>query len=197
MNERTMKRFYGPSGYVPLPGYVPLVEAPLPNHELTREQIVTLIDKVGKYYSYKHELTDLKETDAALRASRDEHKRKYEELEEWRRIILGTGTDQEAVIRLAAAEYTKVAVESWRLHVADIEQERDALKADKDSLYQANVRLVKAYDAVMGTPCEQIRHAEQVADITRQLGEARERVNELEEKLKALRESVERHRNGY
>lgn len=36
MNERTMKRFYGPSGYVPL------VEASLTNHELTREPRITL-----------------------------------------------------------------------------------------------------------------------------------------------------------
>ena len=35
-------------------------------------------------------------------------------LEEWKQIILGTGTDQEAVIRMAAAEYTEVAVQCWR-----------------------------------------------------------------------------------
>lgn len=37
-----------------------------------------------------------------------------QKLEEWKRIILGTGTDQEAVIRMAAAEYTEVAVQCWR-----------------------------------------------------------------------------------
>lgn len=35
-------------------------------------------------------------------------------LREWQRIVLGTGTDQEAVIRMAAAEYTQVAVQTWK-----------------------------------------------------------------------------------
>ena len=57
---------------------------------------------------------------------------------------------------------------------AKAEAERDDLKAERDSLYTANVRLVKTYDAIMGTPCEQIRHSDQVTDLTRQLVEARD-----------------------
>ncbi|MEQ1844271.1 MAG: hypothetical protein ABL983_01685 [Nitrospira sp.] len=56
-----------------------------------------------------------------LEANKDEQRalieqqaRELTELREWKRIILGTGTDQEAVIRMAATEYTKVAIQSWK-----------------------------------------------------------------------------------
>lgn len=52
-------------------------------------------------------------------------------LHEWQNIILGTGTDQEAVIRLAAAGYTQTAVQCWRIRVekleADLENARSAM----------------------------------------------------------------------
>ena len=44
------------------------------------------------------------------------------EAQEWKRTILGTGTDQEAVIRLAASEYTKLAVQCWKDKVNGLEQ---------------------------------------------------------------------------
>lgn len=44
-----------------------------------------------------------------------------EKLEKWKRIILGAGTDREAVIRMAAAEYTEVAVQCWREANAKLE----------------------------------------------------------------------------
>lgn len=50
------------------------------------------------------------------------------DLEEWKRIILGTGTDQEAVIRLAATEYTKTAVQCWRDKVESLQQTCEELK---------------------------------------------------------------------
>lgn len=43
-----------------------------------------------------------------------EKDREIAELKEWKSIILGTGTDQEAVIRMAAAGYTQVAVQAWK-----------------------------------------------------------------------------------
>lgn len=53
-------------------------------------------------------------------------------LTEWHRIVLGTGTDREAVIRMAAAEYTQTAVQCWKDKCDQQEQEiarlREALK---------------------------------------------------------------------
>jgi len=43
-----------------------------------------------------------------------EKDREIAELKEWKSIVMGTGTDQEAVIRMAAAEYTRVAVAAWK-----------------------------------------------------------------------------------
>lgn len=59
----------------------------------------------------------------ALQAERDT-------LLEWKKIILGTGTDQEAVIRMAATEYTQTAIESWKLANEKLTKERDALRAE-------------------------------------------------------------------
>ena len=62
---------------------------------------------------------------------------RVQELEEWKRIIEGTGTDQEAVIRMAATEYTKVAVQCWKDKVQELEDELTRLKGriavDEDS----------------------------------------------------------------
>lgn len=49
-------------------------------------------------------------------------------LAEWQRIVLGTGTDQEAVIRMAAAEYTKTAIQCWKEKCAQQEQEIERLR---------------------------------------------------------------------
>ena len=48
------------------------------------------------------------------RALIEQQAKELTELREWKHIILGTGTDQEAVIRMAAAEYTKVAIQTWK-----------------------------------------------------------------------------------
>lgn len=58
-----------------------------------------------------------------MSATQAEKDAELEALREWKRIILGTGTDQEAVIRMAAAEYTQKAVESWRAKVQELEDE--------------------------------------------------------------------------
>lgn len=59
------------------------------------------------------------------------------ELEEWKKIIEGTGTDQEAVIRMVAAEYTKTAVQCWKDKVKELEAElarvKGQLTVDEDS----------------------------------------------------------------
>ena len=44
----------------------------------------------------------------------EQQRARITELEEWQKIVLGTGTDQGAVIRMAAAEYTKIAVQTWK-----------------------------------------------------------------------------------
>lgn len=63
-----------------------------------------------------------------------------------------------------------------RTHLATQGEEIERLKSDKESLYAANVRLVKTYDAIVGTPCEQIRHAQEVATLQAELeGVKRER----------------------
>jgi len=44
----------------------------------------------------------------------DAERERVKELEEWQRVVVGTGTDQEAVVRMAATEYTKTAVQCWK-----------------------------------------------------------------------------------
>ncbi len=50
-------------------------------------------------------------------------------LQEWQQIILGSGTDKEAVIRMAATKYTEVAVQSWREEVGKLKAELAEAKA--------------------------------------------------------------------
>lgn len=56
-----------------------------------------------------------------------EKEREIERLREWQRIVSGVGTDQEAVVRMAADEYTKTAIECWKDRV-------DQLQADLDQV---------------------------------------------------------------
>jgi len=56
---------------------------------------------------------DLVRYDDAQRAL-DAERERVKELEEWQRVVVGTGTDQEAVVRMAATEYTKTAVQCWK-----------------------------------------------------------------------------------
>jgi hypothetical protein len=64
----------------------------------------------------------------SLRAYVEKLEAELAHLQEWKQIILGTGTDQEAVIRMAATEYTTIAVEAWRREVATRDAEIDRLK---------------------------------------------------------------------
>ena len=52
--------------------------------------------------------------EAQLQAALDAERERVKELEEWQRVVVGTGTDQEAVVRMAATEYTKTAVQCWK-----------------------------------------------------------------------------------
>lgn len=51
-------------------------------------------------------------------------------LQEWQKIILGTGTDQEAVIRMAAAKYMEAVIASWRDEVERLKVELARSKKD-------------------------------------------------------------------
>ena len=69
--------------------------------------------------------------DRAIAEQRAEIERQAEliaALKEWKQIVLGTGTDQEAVIRMAAAEYTQVAIQTWKAANEKQAQEIAALK---------------------------------------------------------------------
>lgn len=61
-----------------------------------------------------------------MQAANASQRQRIEEMEEWKRIVLGTGTDQEAVIRMAAYEYTKVAAQAWKEKFAHLEQQNAA-----------------------------------------------------------------------
>lgn len=131
-------------------------------------------------------------------------KARVKELEEWKAIVEGSGTDQETVIRMAAAEYTKVAVQCWKDKVEQLERDlkeaakgggffgracarllekRDVLEAKNRQLEAqitylqtvsteqvARIRtLVAFYDTYHGTPCEQIRHQQEVEELKRRI----------------------------
>jgi hypothetical protein len=83
-------------------------------------------------------------------------------LQKWKSIVLGTGTEHEAVVRMAAAEYVQVAVQCWkdenaklreelaqarREHLATIatfnetERELAQVKAERDRLLKTHLSL--------------------------------------------------------
>lgn len=74
---------------------------------------------------------DAQATIAALQA-------RVKELEEWKRIVTGAGTDQESVIRLAAHEYTKIAVQCWKEANAKLESQLTQRTAECDALKLVN-----------------------------------------------------------
>lgn len=81
-------------------------------------------------------LSNTKYIDRTALATHDaEQRQRIEELEEWKRIVLGTGTDQEAVIRMAATEYTKVAVQCWKEKCEQQAQEIARLREALQLLY--------------------------------------------------------------
>lgn len=70
-----------------------------------------------------------------------EQRQRLQELEEWQAIVLGTGTDQEAVIRMAAMEYTKVAIQAWKEVNEEQRQEIARLREDLDCAERALILL--------------------------------------------------------
>jgi Cys-tRNA synthase (O-phospho-L-seryl-tRNA:Cys-tRNA synthase) len=78
---------------------------------MTREQLETLKIDLSDYANWAPSTRIL-----VLQMFKEyaEQRQRIQELEEWQKIVLGTGTDQEAVIRMAATEYTKVAIQTWK-----------------------------------------------------------------------------------
>lgn len=72
-----------------------------------------------------------------LAAEVEQLKAELTKLKEWQQIILGTGTDQEAVIRMAATKYTEVAVQSWREEVGKLKAELAQATAREARLREA------------------------------------------------------------
>ena len=64
-----------------------------------------------------------------LGAALDAEREKVKELKEWQRVVVGTGTDQEAVVRMAATEYTKTAVQCWKDENAKLTAQLATLQA--------------------------------------------------------------------
>ena len=53
----------------------------------------------------------------------DRLKAELAKLQEWERIILGTGGDQEAIIRMAASQYIDTSIDCWKAEVAKLKAE--------------------------------------------------------------------------
>lgn len=64
--------------------------------------------------SYLVLVRDVLANDAEQRRVIEQQATRIQELEEWQKIVTGTGADQEAVVRMAATEYTKVAIQCWK-----------------------------------------------------------------------------------
>lgn len=116
---------------------------------MTREEFKRKINTLSCWLSYPtldalHEIDD---HDADQRVE-------IERLEEWKRIVLGTGTDQEAVIRMAAAEYTQAAIRCWKdkcEHQAqEIARLREALEriVESEGLWTKNDMAYEAQQAL-------------------------------------------------
>jgi len=114
------------------------------------------------------ELTALRQQLAVAQARIVELEQQLAELQEWKRIILGTGTDQEAVIRLAATEYTKIAVQCWKDKVDNLEQQFAEMTAERNAAETRNENYrmkLNASDSVIAQLSEHL--AEDQAEITR------------------------------
>lgn len=81
---------------------------------MTREEVELICRNFNHLEEWTPEITILLAHDAEQRALIEQQAQELAELREWKRIILGTGTDQEAVIRMAATEYTKTAIQTWK-----------------------------------------------------------------------------------
>ncbi len=106
-------------------------------------------------------VTDAQATIAALQA-------RVKELEEWKHIVTGAGTDQESVIRLAAYEYTKIAVQCWKEANAKLEsqltQRTAELEAVREQLRLANIDQANAEAKVNDLQAELERVREELVE---------------------------------
>jgi len=101
----------------------------------------TVIDENSHKQELYSKIEHLEADNAALRL-------KVQELEDWKRIVTGAGTDQESVIRLAATEYTKTAVQCWRDANAQLQERLDTL----ETLVKALPVLDMRFDSVAVGP---------------------------------------------
>ena len=67
----------------------------------------------------------------------DELVKENARLKEWQTIILGTGTDLEAVLRMAATEYAKTAIECWKAENAHLKVELEQARQREARLREA------------------------------------------------------------
>ena len=82
-----------------------------------------------------------------LGAALDAEREKVKELKEWQRVVVGTGTDQEAVVRMAATEYTKTAVQCWKdenakltAQLATLQAQLRQVEGERDQWIAANTK---------------------------------------------------------
>ena len=145
---------------------------------LTRETVVQACGRTQDLYPHLKNIQLILDTDDALR-------QQLAELQEWQRIIIGTGTDQEAVIRLAAMEYTKIAVQCWKDKVTSLEQQLatatyrlNVLKAERNALRAEN-SLMAAHQGLDNYQ----RMIDQIADLTAKLAKVMEENADMKAQL--------------
>lgn len=108
---------------------------------LTREQVVRKIAAIfvignipADHTQARSYLDPVLKNDEEQRQTIETQAQRIGELEDWQKIVIGSGTDQETVIRMAAAEYTKTAVQCWKNKVAELEAELARVKATMDPI---------------------------------------------------------------
>ena len=129
-------------------------------NELTREQVALLEETIEGsmkeepgygtgWIIHEEEGAAMKaalETIAALRQRVERVERK---LDEWQRIVIGSGTDQETVIRMAASEYTETAVSCWKEHTEKL----TAALAERDRTIARLREALKELRAIVKGEC--------------------------------------------
>lgn len=83
-----------------------------------KQQLAAMTAERDNYLSKWRASADLNK---GLLRDYDTSQARVKELEEWRKIVVGSGTDQETVIRMAASEYTKTAVQCWKDKVEQLQ----------------------------------------------------------------------------
>lgn len=92
------------------------------------EQRLIIDEQLEENRGLRRDVLLMQQANAEQRQQIEQQAVQIEHLKEWKRIVLGTGTDQEAVIRMAAAEYTQVAVQAWKEKVEQQAQEISRLR---------------------------------------------------------------------